>query len=186
MEYVILVLIGLCQTGVSPALYALCARWLPPEESSIYLPLIKVGVMIGMFSGALISGFLNWRMTFYVTGLIGLVWSIIWMIYVTSDPSEHKMINQTELDYIIDKIQETNKGRKLSARSTRNQSAPWFNIITNRVVIVFMITKFTVKLATDTQSIELPMYLSNVFHVDKEIVSIDNYFRNYIITYMII
>lgn len=124
-----------------------------------------------MFIGSIVSGYLTWRMTFYVTGIIGAIWSIMWFICVTSDPAEHRLVNQQELDYVVDKIREMSKGRKLSARSARNKSAPWLNILTNRVVVVFMLTKFTVKLAVDTQSIMLPMFLSNVFHVDKEVVS---------------
>lgn len=160
-------LMGLSQTGVSPALYALLTRWLPPEESSVYLPMIKTGVMFGFMCGSLVNSFFTWRMTFYVVGLVGMLWSLMWAICVSSTPQEHNFISQKEKDYLRVCLKRRESAYQDSKGQTR--SAPWLKIISNPVVLAFMFTKLTVKLSTDAQSMQLPMYLDNVFHVSKEV-----------------
>lgn len=180
------VFMGLCQTGVSPALYALLTRWLPANESSVYLPMIKVGVMAGFMSGSLVSGFFTWRMTFYITGLIGIMWSVMWIFMVTSDPREHKILSKPELEYILFELKKASISSKPSLCETddvnvvqtrqknkkKQKSAPWFKIMTNPVILAFIFAKFTVKLSTDAQSMQIPMYLRNVFKVPQELVSL--------------
>lgn len=168
------ILMGICQTGVSPALYALLTRWLPAHESNLYLPMMKVGVMIGFMFGSSISGFFHWRTTFHLVALISFIWSALWVTLISSDPSEHRFINPREVQYIQSEIQRENKGRKMSVGSARRQAAPWFNILTNPVVLCFMFAKFTVKLSTDAQTIQLPKYLNDVFQVSQELNGVLN------------
>lgn len=176
---------GICQTGISPALFGLLTRWLPPEESSVYLAMIKVGVMFGFMFGSLINGFLPWRLMFYLVSLIGFLWSLMWTICVSSRPEEHKFLSKSELEFIQSRLRQHKKDgtqEKLEAdkdddedkKQDRNRSAPWWNIITNPIVIAFTFTKFTVKLSTDTQSMQLPMYLKKVFHVSDQLNGILN------------
>lgn len=127
--------------------------------------------MLGFALGSLSSGILSWRMAFYMTGLIGFLWCIVWTFMVTSDPAEHRLVSDSELDYIQQEIRRLNKGRKQSAGSSRKAPAPWLRIHTNPVVLAFMAAKFTVKLSTDAQTTQLPMYLEQVFHVSKGTVS---------------
>lgn len=142
---------------------------MPPDESSVYLPMIKVGVMVGFMAGSLVSGFFTWRVTFYLVGAVGVLWSVVWTSLVTSDPADHKLVKKKELDYIRREITRLNKGRKQSVNSARKASAPWFNIFTNPVVLGFMFAKFTVKLSTEAQTAQIQMYLKSVFHVSKEL-----------------
>lgn len=175
------VLMGLCQTGVSPALFALLSRWLPPEESSVYLPMIKVGVMFGFMFGSLINGFLPWQSIFYIIGLIGLAWSAFWAFWASSLPGEHKFISQEEKDYIQSCLDQRvrkapsksnsssqQEGNGEGAQRKQSKSAPWFRILKNPVVLAFTFTKFTIKLSTDAQTSQIPMYLCNVFQVSDQ------------------
>lgn len=117
----------------------------------------------------MISGYLPWRLTFYSVGALGIIWSVLWSIMVSSDPGEHKMMRKNELDYIQYQIRGANKNRKVSANTARKTSAPWFKIMTNPVVLSFVFAKFTVKLSTDAQTMQIPMYMKNVFHVSKSL-----------------
>lgn len=90
---------------------------------------------------------------------------------VTSDPGEHRFVSESELIYIREELRKMNKGRKQSTASARKASAPWFRILTNPVVVLFMFTKFTVKLSTDAQTMQIPVYLDEVFHIPKNLVS---------------
>ena len=179
------ILMGVCQTGISPALFALLTRWLPPDESSVYLAMIKAGVMFGFMFGSLINGFLSWRLTFYFVGVIGLLWSLMWALCVSSNPEEHKFLGANELSYIKRRLREfanesakQNEANEQEEEAPRgrlsNKSAPWWNIVTNPVVIAFTLTKFTIKFSTDTQSMQIPMYLKSVFQVSDQLNGILN------------
>jgi MFS family permease len=171
------VFMGLCQTGISPALYAFCTRWLPPDESTVYLPMIKVGVMIGFMLGSLINGFMPWRIMFYVVGVAGFLWSMLWVCFATSEPKDQRFLSKSELAYIEHCLQQS-RARESSSSASKagkgSSSAPWLNIITNPVVLAFTFTKFTVKLSTDTQTMQLPMYLRNVHKVADSLNGILN------------
>lgn len=181
------IFMGLCQTGISPALYALYSRWLPPEESSVYLPMIKVGVMFGFMCGSLLNGFLPWQPMFYLLGLIGFAWSALWVFFASSTPSEHKFVSEAERTYIkhcldLHSLKASSKEREMKEKrqqgeetaKQRSKSAPWLRILKNPIVLAFTFTKFTVKLSTDTQTMQIPMYLRNVFQISDQLNGILN------------
>jgi ACS family sodium-dependent inorganic phosphate cotransporter len=49
--------------------------------------------------GFLISS-LGWESVFYVTGVVGLVWSIAWFFLVFDSPAQHPRISEEERRYI--------------------------------------------------------------------------------------
>lgn len=123
--------------------------------------------MIGFMMGSMISGYLTWRLTFYSVGALGLLWSLMWALMTSSDPCQHRLIDKNEIDYIQYQIKGANKNRKVSTNTARKSAAPWIKILTNPVVMSFVLAKFTIKLSTDAQTMQIPMYMKNVFHVSK-------------------
>jgi len=47
---------------------------------------------------------LGWESVFYVTGAIGIIWSIAWFLLVFDSPSQHPRISAEERRYIEDSI----------------------------------------------------------------------------------
>lgn len=47
---------------------------------------------------------LGWESVFYVTGVIGIVWSVAWFLLVFDSPSQHPRISDEERRYIEDAI----------------------------------------------------------------------------------
>lgn len=47
---------------------------------------------------------LGWESVFYVTGAVGLVWSVAWFRLVFDSPAEHPRISAEERRYIEDAI----------------------------------------------------------------------------------
>lgn len=43
----------------------------------------------------------GWPSIFYVFGFVGVVWSVIFLIFVYEDPSTHPKINDKEKKYIL-------------------------------------------------------------------------------------
>lgn len=54
----------------------------------------------------------GWESVFYVTGLIGVVWSILWFVLIFDSPAKHPRISPEERRLIEDAIGNTsNKGK---------------------------------------------------------------------------
>jgi ACS family sodium-dependent inorganic phosphate cotransporter len=43
---------------------------------------------------------LGWESVFYVTGVVGLAWSVVWFFVVFDSPAQHPRISQEERRYI--------------------------------------------------------------------------------------
>jgi ACS family D-galactonate transporter-like MFS transporter len=77
--------------------------WFPDNERASAIALYVSGQFIGLAFLtpvlAIIQVAFGWRGLFYITGLIGLIWGVVWYVFYR-DPLQHKKANQAELDYI--------------------------------------------------------------------------------------
>lgn len=46
------------------------------------------------------SSWYGWPSSFYLYGCLGIVWTILWVIFGSSSPADHKHITNCEKDYI--------------------------------------------------------------------------------------
>jgi len=79
------------------------ATWFPENERASAIGVYTSGQFLGLaFLMPVLSriqAYTGWRVLFIVTGVIGIVWGIIWyMAY--RDPLKHRKANKTELDLI--------------------------------------------------------------------------------------
>jgi ACS family sodium-dependent inorganic phosphate cotransporter-like MFS transporter 5 len=86
---------------------AMIARWMPKLERSRGISVIFAGAAIGSVVTLPLTGYLcdetflgGWPAIFYVLGFIGIVWFILWTIFVYDSPDCHPFISQHEYDYI--------------------------------------------------------------------------------------
>ncbi|XP_060589473.1 uncharacterized transporter slc-17.2-like [Ruditapes philippinarum] len=128
LVYTIRVLIGLLTSTNFPAMNAMWGRWAPKLERSKLATLCYAGTTLGNVltfstSGLLCAyGFDNgWGSIFYVTGILGILWSLAWF-YITADtPASHPRINAQEIKYITRNVEfDTEK---------RSASVPWLSIV---------------------------------------------------------
>lgn len=64
----------------------------------------SLGAAITMpICGYLIAS-LGWESVFYVTGAIGIIWSVAWFLLVFDSPSQHPRISHEERRYIENAI----------------------------------------------------------------------------------
>jgi len=77
--------------------------WFPDNERASAIALYVSGQFIGLafLTPVLVTlqAAVGWRGLFVVTGLVGLIWGVVWYIFYR-DPLEHPKANQAELDYI--------------------------------------------------------------------------------------
>ena len=182
------VCMGAIQAGVFPAMYALIGKWLTMTEASIFAPLIKMNLRLGMMLGSLIPGIVpGWPNVFYFTGFLSVIWSVAWLIIASSDPADCKWVSEGELKHIVKKkkyakqVEEMVKVEKMDnsgavmqasqSKPKRSLKTPWLKICTAPSVIGLILVKITFNYAVDFLAIELPSYLKYVHHASRETIS---------------
>jgi ACS family D-galactonate transporter-like MFS transporter len=77
--------------------------WFPNQERASAIALYVSGQFIGLafFTPGLVTiqYYFGWQGLFITTGLVGLVWGVVWYFFYR-DPLQHKGVNAEELDYI--------------------------------------------------------------------------------------
>lgn len=77
--------------------------WFPDNERASAIALYVSGQFIGLafLTPVLVTiqYYMGWQGLFIVTGLVGLVWGVIWYL-LYRDPQDHPRVSQAELDYI--------------------------------------------------------------------------------------
>lgn len=63
-------------------------------------------VIMTAVSGVLASSSLGWPSIFYISGVAGVVWSVLWFFYGSNSPAECPAISEEERDYIEKSLQQ--------------------------------------------------------------------------------
>jgi ACS family hexuronate transporter-like MFS transporter len=87
-------LLGMGEGGGFPAATRVVAEWFPVHERATGMGIINAGTAIGALVAppliALTLAFLNWRWIFFLTGSIGLLWTVWWRI-AYFPPEQHSI-----------------------------------------------------------------------------------------------
>lgn len=107
--------IGVFEAPSYPANNKIVTQWFPEKERASAIAVYTSGQFIGLAfltpTLVLIQNYLGWRGLFIVSGIIGILWGVIWYLFYR-DPDKHKSINAQELEYI---------GQNTLKSSERNQ-----------------------------------------------------------------
>jgi MFS transporter, ACS family, hexuronate transporter len=92
-------LLGMGEGGGFPAATRAVAEWFSPKDSATAMGIINGGTAIGGVVAppliAVILMYLNWRWIFFITGAIGLLWTLWWRLEYFP-PSEHPRLTGEE------------------------------------------------------------------------------------------
>ncbi|KAL7642906.1 UNVERIFIED_CONTAM: hypothetical protein RMT77_006195 [Armadillidium vulgare] len=97
----------------------------------------------------------GWPSAFYITGLVGIVWTVFWLLLIRNDPAKHPFISSEELQY----IQEGCPDRK------ERLPVPWGSIFQSKYFWVLVITHVGYNWGFYIMLTELPTYLDKILHV---------------------
>jgi len=127
--------LGLGEAGVFPASIKTVAEWFPRKERALATGIFNagtnIGVIVSMLTVPWITLHWGWRTAFVVTGALGFVWLIFWLL-LFSKPELHPLLSKTELEYI---------------KSDPLEVVPqirWARLIQHRQTWAFAIGKFTI------------------------------------------
>lgn len=77
-------------------------------------PGAQVGNVISMALTGIILRHLCWRSVFYIYGALGLVWYLLWFIFVSDSPANHPFISEKEKKYLADAVVDVTDERYVS------------------------------------------------------------------------
>jgi ACS family hexuronate transporter-like MFS transporter len=96
-------LMGFAEGSANPAGMKATALWFPAKERGLAGGIYNIGASAGMMlAGPLVLfavTYLNWQSAFIISGMLGLVWVALWLLFYES-PARHKWLSEKERDYI--------------------------------------------------------------------------------------
>lgn len=120
--------------------------WFPDHERASAIAMYVSGQFIGLafLTPALVTlqHYAGWRGLFIITGLIGIVWALIWCIFYR-DPLDHSKVNRAELDY-IENGGGVLSGKKRDAKKATWRKEDWKQIFSSRTLWGIYIAQFCV------------------------------------------
>lgn len=116
---------GAGEAGAYPNISGMVSRWFPSHERA---RAVGITWMASRLGGALspllvvpIQQMYGWRATFYVFGVVGVVWCVWWWLYARDNPRDKAGISDEELELI---------GAPKNAAA--HVSLPWGTVLKNR------------------------------------------------------
>ncbi|PNF21048.1 hypothetical protein B7P43_G08414, partial [Cryptotermes secundus] len=97
---------GLGEGSTFPAINAILAHWVPPQQRGILGSFVFAGSQIGTVVGTALSGVLiqyssiGWPSVFYLFGALGVLWFIAWTLLCYNDPQSHPFISDEEKTFL--------------------------------------------------------------------------------------
>ncbi|XP_017835017.2 sialin [Drosophila busckii] len=166
INYIVLIVVRVAlgfMLGASwPAIHPVAAVWIPPMERSKFMSNMmasSLGAAITMpVCGYLIS-VAGWASVFYLTGAIGLLWSLAWFSLVYETPATHPRITSEERREIEDAI-------GTSTNKRRPSYVPWGQVLCSPAVWAIIITHGLSVFGFFTVVNQLPTFMSQILHFD--------------------
>jgi ACS family hexuronate transporter-like MFS transporter len=97
-------LLGFAEGSANPAGMKATSEWFPATERGLAGGFFNMGASLGsMLAAPLVAWAIlthSWQFAFVLTGLIGLAWVALWLLFYES-PAKHRGLSPTERDYIL-------------------------------------------------------------------------------------
>lgn len=163
------ILEGMGEGVTFPSMHAMLAKWIPPMERSKFGALVYAGVNFGTVISLPLSGWLctldfmgGWPLSFYIFGVLGIVWFFLWIYLVYDSPHSHPRISIKERAYIERAVRRQDD----ELLDPENDDVPWLSIITCVPLWAILVTQCGQSWAFYTQLTELPTYMKNILHLN--------------------
>lgn len=150
-------LLGLGESGNFPAAIKTVAEWFPKKERALATGIFNAGSNVGAIIAPLGVPWLylnyGWQWAFIVTGALGLLWLIAWLLLYRV-PEEHPKVTPAELAYIqSDPAEPTAK-------------IGWLSLLPHRQTWAYVIAKFLTDSIWRWYLYLLPLFFSQNFKLD--------------------
>lgn len=160
--------LGLTESGNFPAAIKSVAEWFPKKERALATGIFNSGANIGAIITPICVPWMvihwSWQSAFIVTGLLGIIWFIFWIL-LYDIPRKTKKATPAEVAYIESDKDEAplldDEGPKLS----------WLKLLTYKQTWAFVIGKFLTDPIWWFYIFWLPDFFESVYHIKLEAAS---------------
>jgi MFS family permease len=120
---------GMGEAVTFPSIYTLYSRWLPHNERSRAVGFTNSGSPLGTVCALLVTPIivatLGWEWAFYLFGILGALWYLVWRAAVTATPAEHPTVSARELALIQAESSSDAPGERLALRELLSHAPVW-------------------------------------------------------------
>jgi ACS family hexuronate transporter-like MFS transporter len=163
-------ILGLGEAGNFPAAMKTVAEWFPKKERALATGIFNSGTSVGVVVALLIVPWIltsyGWQEVFWITGALGFVWLIFWLIFYEV-PSRQKRLT-TEEYTLITSGQETQ-----TSEEAGNTSINWYKLFTVPQTWAFIAGKGLIDPIFWFFLFWLPSYFSSTFNLDLKKPSLE-------------
>lgn len=157
------IVMGIGEGFVLPTISALVAPWFPAVERSTAASIYTSGNQLAGFFGSPLAAYLcasswKWPSVFYVCGIVGVIWSVLWCVTVSDTPSDCKCISEKERKYL-----EANIFKKPENRE--GVRVPWKAILTSGPVWAIFISQCAANFVVVLLQSYTPTYYKEVLYM---------------------
>lgn len=154
---------GLSQGFIFPSTHTMLSKWAPVSERGTLGTYSYAGAQFGTVimlavSGVLAASSIGWPSIFYFSGAAGCIWSVLWFMYGSNSPGEHRSISAEERNFIESSLGNQDHSKKIVT--------PWMAIFTSAPMIALTIAHCSHNWGFWTLLTEMPSYMKNVLGLD--------------------
>ena len=151
------VMLGVGEAGSYPSNAGIATRWFPRQERATVAGIFdsgsKLGGAVALPLIAWLLAIFDWKVTFAITGALGLVWCAIWVLVFKNSPADHRRVNAAELAY----IHEGGEAPRRDGAATAD--VPWYRLFAHRNIWAMCIGFFMINYNSYFFITWLPTYL---------------------------
>ena len=130
--------LGLGESANFPAAVKSVTEWFPAKERAFAIGLFNSGSTVGaILAPIIVSGItvaFHWRLAFLITGALGFIWIIFWIIYY-EHPTKQKRLIKEEFDF----INEDDSNIQLNNNS---KDITWLQLFKHKQTVAICVTRF--------------------------------------------
>jgi ACS family hexuronate transporter-like MFS transporter len=150
-------LLGVGEAANFPGIAKTISEWFPAKERTMATGIANIGSGTGaLIATPLVAWIIyrfGWQEAFVITGAIGFIWLIFWMI-LYKPPAQNSFITEEERAYIIEGQKE------LQAEDTGKQKGVWKLVLSQRNFWGIALARFVSEPAWQFFSYWIPLYFA--------------------------
>ncbi len=162
-------LFGMGEAGAFPNSCGVISRWFPKSETARGLSSVFLGLNVGAAIAPLvvipIAVAYGWRITFFVNGMIGLVWVFVCYSWFRNNPSEMKNVPEEEKKYI-------EENRRFQTRHSLN----WRSALRDRNLLILAIAFLCSQWGNYFFLAWMPVYLQEGKHFSEHEMKMTSFY----------
>lgn len=154
--------LGLGEAGNYPAAVKTVAEWFPKKERALATGLFNAGTSVGVVVALILVPWIlshyGWQEVFWITGALGFVWLIFWLIFYDI-PVKQKRLGADELQYIL-------SGQEQDENEAEKQPVKWIKLFTFPQTWAYITGKGLIDPIYWFFLFWLPSYFASTFNLD--------------------